>query len=57
VAFLVFLARTARARIVAADFRAGAHRLGRFGLRRAGLILQIFLLALLAAFDFTRDGG
>jgi hypothetical protein len=57
VAFLIFFPGTARARIVAAHFCARAHGLGRFGLRRTSLILQIFLLALLAAFDFTRDGG
>src|SRR5260370_16167236 len=56
VAFLIFLPRPARTRIVAAHFRARANGLRRFGLRRPGLILQIFLLALLAAFDFARDG-
>src|SRR5258708_5631910 len=57
VALLVFLARPARARIVAAYFRANLHRFWRFGLRGPGLILQIFLLTLLAALDFTRHGG
>src|SRR2546425_1098723 len=53
VAFLVFLARAARARIIAADFRAGTHRFRRFRLRGTGLILQFALLALLPAFHFT----
>src|SRR2546425_9923418 len=53
VAFLVFLARAARARIIAADFRARAHGLWRFRLRGTGLILQFALLALLPAFHFT----
>src|SRR5438445_6719820 len=53
VAFLVFLARAAWARIIAADFRARAHGLGRFRLRGTGLILQFTLLALLPAFHFT----
>src|SRR5258708_6934905 len=57
VAFLIFLPRPARTRIVAADFRARANRLRSFGLRRPGLILQIFLLTLLAAFDFAGHGG
>src|SRR5260370_12152590 len=57
VALFVLLARAARARIVAADFRAHLHGLWRFGLRGPGLILQIFLLALLAALDFARHGG
>src|SRR5260370_7178897 len=57
VRFLVFLPRPARTRIVATHFRARANGLRRFGLRRPGLILQIFLLALLAAFDFARHGG
>src|SRR5260370_5591587 len=57
VAFLIFLPRPARTRIVATHFRARANGLRRFGLRRPGLILQIFLLALLAAFDFARHGG
>src|SRR6267143_1655738 len=56
VAFLVFFSRPAGARIVAAHFCANLHRLRRFSLRGACLILQIFLLALLAAFDFPRHG-
>ena len=44
VAFLVFFPRATGARVVAAYFRGGADRLRRFGLGRAGLILQIFLL-------------
>src|SRR5713101_2485788 len=55
VAFLVFFAGAARTGIIAADFGAGADGLGRFGLRGAGLILQIFLLALLAALDLPGD--
>src|SRR5882762_5974904 len=39
VAFFVFFAGAAGTWIVAADFRTGAHGLGRFGLRGAGLIL------------------
>src|SRR6267378_6210102 len=57
VAFLILLPGAARARIVASDFCADLHGFRRFRLCRAGLILQIFLLALLAAFDFSRDGG
>src|SRR5260370_40047009 len=57
VAFLIFLPRPARTRIVAPNFRARTNGLRRFGLCRPGLILQIFLLALLAAFDFARHGG
>src|SRR5260370_11507669 len=56
VAFLIFLPRSARAGIVAPNLRARANGLRRFGLRRPGLILQIFLLTLLAAFDFPRHG-
>src|SRR6266849_7929701 len=55
VAFFVLLAGAAWARFVAADLGAGAHGLGRFGLRGACLILQIALMALLAAFDFARN--
>jgi hypothetical protein len=57
VALFVLFARAARARIVAPDFRAHPHGLWRFGLRGPRLILQIFLLALLAALDFARHGG
>src|SRR5262245_3629858 len=53
VAFFVFFAGTAGARIVAADFGACANRLGRFGLRSAGLILHFLFLALLFAFHFA----
>src|ERR1700674_15641 len=57
VAFLVLLPGAAWARIVAPDFCPDLHGFRRFRLCRAGLILQIFLLALLAALDFPRDGG
>src|SRR6266436_9464164 len=53
VAFFVFFAGAAGTWIVAADFRTGAHGLGRFGLRGAGLILQILLLALLFALELA----
>ena len=56
-AFFVFLAGAARAGIVAAYFRAGADWFWGFGLRCAGLILQIFLLALLFAFELAGDVG
>ena len=52
-ALLVLLAAAARAGIVAADLGAGADRLGRFGLGGAGLLLELLLLALLAALDFA----
>src|SRR5258706_12169524 len=55
VTFFVFFAGAAGAWVVAADFCAGANWLGRFGLRGAGLILQIFLLALLLALELARD--
>src|SRR6266446_1505624 len=55
VALFVLLAGAAGARFVAADLGAGAHGLGRFGLRGTGLILQIALVALLAALDFARN--
>src|SRR4051812_2100408 len=55
--FLVFFTGAAGAWIVAADFSARAHGLGRFGLSWAGLILQIFLLTRLAALDLPRDFG
>src|SRR5258705_321667 len=57
VAFFVFFAGTAGAWVVAAYFGAGADGLRRFGLGGAGLILQIFLLALLAAFNLSGDFG
>jgi len=57
VAFFVFFAGAAGTLIVAADFCAGANWLRRFGLRGAGLILQIFLLALLLALELARDLG
>ena len=44
-ALFVFFAAAARARIVAAHFSSGAHRLWSFRLRRSGLILQLLLLA------------
>src|SRR5207245_11179532 len=55
VALLVFLPGTAGARIIAPHFCANSHRLRRFGLRGPGLILQILLLALLAALAFARN--
>src|SRR6267142_5892632 len=55
VAFFVFFAGAAGAWIVAAYFGAGSDWLGRFRLRGAGLILQIFLLALLFALELARD--
>src|SRR5712692_2832029 len=55
VAFFVFFAGAAGAWIVAAYFGAGSDWLGRFGLGGSGLILQIFLLALLAALDLSGD--
>src|SRR5258708_26409731 len=55
VAFFVFFAGAAGTWVVAADFCAGANWLRRFGLRGAGLILQIFLLALLLALELARD--
>src|SRR6267154_2656834 len=55
VAFFVFFAGAAGAWIVAAYFGAGADWLGSFGLRGAGLILQIFLLALLFALELAGD--
>src|SRR5260370_31984483 len=57
VALLVFFPRSTRTRIVAPHFRSCANRFRRFRLRWPGLILQIFLLALLAAFDFAGHGG
>src|SRR6266446_1572499 len=54
VALLVFFPGPAGARIVAPHFCANPHRLRRLRLRGPGLILQIFLLALLAALDFAR---
>src|SRR4029077_14302630 len=56
VAFFVLFAGAAGARVVAAHFCAGAGRCGRFGLRGAGLILQLFLLALLLALHFAGEG-
>ena len=56
-ALLVFFAGAAGTRIVAANFGSSADGLGRFGLRRAGLILQILLLTRLAALDLARDLG
>ena len=57
VAFFVFFAGAAGARVVAADFGAGADGLGGFGLRGACLILQLFLLALLFAFHIAGEVG
>src|SRR5260370_40410124 len=56
VAFLVFFPRATRTRLVAPNFRARTDGLRSFRLRRPRLILQIFLLTLLAAFDFALDG-
>src|ERR1700692_2803194 len=56
VTLLIFLSRSAGTRIIAPNFRGGADGLGGFGLRRAGLILQVALLPGLLAFDFARDG-
>ena len=52
-----FLTRAAGARIVASDLRTSFHGLGRFGLRGSRLVLQIALLALLAAFHGARKIG
>src|SRR5580704_8445890 len=57
VAFFVFFAGAAGAGIVAADFGAGADGLGGFGLRGAGLVLQLFLLALLFALHLAGELG
>src|SRR5277367_3469074 len=57
VAFFVFFSGATRTRIVTPNFRADFDGLRRFRLRRARLILQILLLALLAALDLARDGG
>ena len=57
VAFFVFFAGAAGTRVVAAYFGAGTDGLGGFGLRGAGLILQIFLLALLFALELAGDFG
>src|SRR5580700_6371994 len=56
VAFFVFLAGAAGAGIVSADLGACADRLWRFGLRWPCLVLQLFLLALLLALHFAREG-
>ena len=56
-AFFVFFTGAAGAWVVATDFRASSYGLGRFGLRGAGLILQIFLLALLLALELARYLG
>ncbi len=53
VALLVFLAGAAGAGIVASDLRAGAHWLGRLGLRGAGGEFDLGLLAAVALFDFA----
>src|SRR5215472_288873 len=55
VAFFVFFAGAAGARVVAADFGAGTDGLGCFGLPCAGLILQLFFLALLFALHVARE--
>src|SRR5258708_32321747 len=57
VTFFVFFAGAAGAWVVAADFCAGTDWLGRFGLRGAGLVLEIFLVALLLALELARDLG
>src|ERR1700738_1180467 len=53
VAFFVFFAGAAGTLVVAADVCARADWLGRFGLRGAGLILQILLLALLFSLELA----
>src|SRR6202030_1812981 len=55
VAFFVFFAGAARTWIVAADFGSGTDSLWWLRFRGARLILQIFLLALLFAFDLPGD--
>jgi hypothetical protein len=57
VAFFVFFAGAAGAGVVAAYFCAGADGFWSFGLCGAGLILQLFLLALLFALHFAGKGG
>src|SRR5262249_21341269 len=56
VAFLVFLAGAAGARVIAANFCAGAYGLWSFGLCGTCLILQFFFLALLLALHFFCKG-
>jgi hypothetical protein len=56
VAFFVFFAGAAGAWIVSAYLGACADRLWRFGLRWPRLVLQLFLLALLLALHFAREG-
>ena len=53
VAFFVFFSGAAGAGVVAAYFCGGADWLWRFGLGCAGLILQVFLLALLLAVELA----
>src|SRR5260370_18905763 len=57
VALLVLLPRAAGASIVAAHFCANLYGPRGFGLRGAGLILQILLLALLFALELAGDLG
>src|ERR1700680_93376 len=54
VTLLIFLSRSAGTGIVASHFCGGANGLWRFGLCRAGLVLQVALLPGLLAFDFAR---
>jgi len=56
-AFFVFLAGAAGARIIAADLSSCANRLGRLGLRGSCLVLQISLLALLFALELAGHVG
>src|SRR5260370_18383283 len=57
VALLVLLPRAAGASIVAAHFCANLYGPRGFGLRGAGLILQILLLALLFSLELAGDLG
>jgi hypothetical protein len=55
VALLVLLARAAGAGVVTPDFGARPDGLWGFGLGRAGLELQVLLVAALALLDLPRD--
>src|SRR5277367_1460467 len=57
VAFFVFFAGATGAGVVATYLCAGTDGFGRFGLRGASLILQLFLLTFLLAFHFARESG
>ena len=56
-AFFVFFAGAAGAGVVTADLGARANWFWRFGLRRAGLILHFFFLALLLTLHFAGERG